>query len=121
MAVAELSETERETIRLFAARLEAALGDDLRALWLYGSRARGEAHEESDVDLLVIADGGHERYEQLAWDLSEEAALAHGESPFTYSVHVHDREWLHGRREIESFFIGEEDRDKLVLLGSGLD
>lgn len=61
MAAAELSERERETIRLFASRLEQALGDDLRALWLYGSRARGEAHEESDIDLLLIADGGSER------------------------------------------------------------
>jgi hypothetical protein len=50
-------------------------------------------------------------------DLSEEAALAEGESPFTYSVHVFDPEWLEGRREIESFFIQEVDRDKIVLFG----
>jgi len=31
-------------------------GDDLLAVWLYGSRARGRRpHAESDVDLLVIA------------------------------------------------------------------
>ena len=53
-------------------------------------------------------------------DLSEEAALAEHESPFTYSVHVHDEEWLRRRREIESFFIGEVDRDKIVLAGSDL-
>lgn len=36
--------------------LYGALGDDLVAVVLYGSRARGEAHETSDWDLLVIAD-----------------------------------------------------------------
>jgi predicted nucleotidyltransferase len=121
LATAALTEGERETVQLFASRLREALGDDLRALWLYGSRARGEAHAESDVDLLVIADGGRDRYQRTAWDLSEEAAAASGESPFSYSVHVHDREWLQRRREIESFFIREVDRDKLVLAGSPLD
>jgi predicted nucleotidyltransferase len=120
-AEAALTEKERETVRLFASRLREALGDDLRALWLYGSRARGEVHADSDIDLLVIADGGRDRYQRIAWDLSEEAAAALGESPFAYSVHVHDREWLQRRREIESFFIREVDRDKLVLTGSDLD
>lgn len=118
MAAAALTEKQREIVRLFASRLSKALGDDLRAIWLYGSRARGEAHADSDVDLLVIADGGRDRYQRIAWDLSEEAALASGESPFSYSVHVHDREWLRGRREIDSFFIQEVDRDKIVLAGS---
>jgi len=121
LAAAALTEKQRETVRRFAARLRDALGDDLRAVWFYGSRARGEAHAESDVDLLVIADGGRDRYQRIAWDLSEEAAAISGESPFSYSVHVHDREWLRGRREIESFFIREVDRDKLVLAGSPLD
>lgn len=57
---------------------------------------------------------------RTALDLSETAALAEDESPLTYSVHVHDEKWLRGRREIESFFIGEVDRDKVVLAGSAL-
>ena len=75
---------------------------------------------DSDVDLLVIAEGGHARYEKAALDLSAEAATAEGESPFSYSVHVYDRGWLRGRREIDSFFIREVDRDKIVLAGSPL-
>jgi predicted nucleotidyltransferase len=95
-------------------------GGDLRALWLYGSRGRGTAYRESDVDLLVIAEGGRDRYGRIVGDLSEEAAIAEGESPFNYSVHVHDPEWLEGRRAIESFFIQEVERDKIVLAGSAL-
>lgn len=53
--------------------------------------------------------------------LSEAAAIAEGESPFTYSVHTYSPEWLRGRREIESFFIQEVDRDKIVLAGSALE
>jgi predicted nucleotidyltransferase len=121
LASATLSEVERNTVRHFVALLDDAIGEDLRGLWLYGSRARGEApHEDSDVDLLVIANGDRERQRRLAMDLSEAAALAKEESPFTYSVQVHDEEWLRGRRKVQSFFIGEVDRDKIVLAGSAL-
>lgn len=118
---AQLTESERRVVERFASRLDNELGEDLRGLWLYGSRARGTAHPESDVDLLVIADGGRDRYGRIAGDLSEEAAIAEDESPFNYSVHVHDPGWLRSRREIESFFIQEVDRDKIVLVGSALD
>lgn len=121
LTAAQLTESERRTIEQFAARLDNEMGTDLRALWLYGSRARGTAHPESDIDLLVIAEGGRDRYGRTAGDLSEEIAFAQGESPFNYSVHVHDPEWLRSRREIESFFIQEVDRDKIVLAGSALD
>lgn len=121
LASVTLSEAERNTVRRFVVLMDGALGDDLRGLWLYGSRARGETPRPgSDVDLLVIAEGDPERRRRLAMDLSEAAALAEDESPFTYSVHVHDEKWLRGRREIESFFIGEVDRDKVVLAGSTL-
>ncbi|HKH64575.1 MAG TPA: nucleotidyltransferase domain-containing protein [Solirubrobacterales bacterium] len=118
---AQLTESERRALERYATHLEDELGGDLRGLWLYGSRARGTAHPESDIDLLVIAEGGHDRYGRIAGDLSEEVAIAEGESPFNYSVHVHDPEWLQGRRAIESFFIQEVDRDKIVLAGSALD
>jgi len=121
LPAAQLTESERRTVERFAVRLRDALGNDLHGLWLYGSRARGAAHPESDVDLLVIANGGRNRYGRIAGDLSEEAAIAEGESPFNYSVHVHDPEWLRGRRAIKSFFIQEVDRDKIVLAGSALD
>ncbi|MGN6558755.1 MAG: nucleotidyltransferase domain-containing protein [Solirubrobacterales bacterium] len=118
---AQLTESERRVIERFVSRLEEGLGNDLRALWLYGSRTRGTAHPDSDVDLLVIANGGRNRYGRITGDLSEEAAIAEGESPFNYSVHVHDPGWLKGRRTIDSFFIQEVDRDKIVLAGSALD
>lgn len=53
-------------------------------------------------------------------DLRFEVAWAEGAEPVYFSVKVQDPEWLRGRRQVESFFIGEVDRDKIVLAGSGL-
>ncbi len=39
------------------ARLEAMYGERLDRLVLYGSHARGDAHADSDVDLLVVLHG----------------------------------------------------------------
>lgn len=41
-------------LRALAARLVADLGAE--AVYLFGSLARGEQHEGSDIDLLVVAD-----------------------------------------------------------------
>lgn len=44
-----------EYLRAAVEHLRAAFGDKLVGVALYGSRARGEARPDSDVDLLVIA------------------------------------------------------------------
>jgi len=46
----------RETLDAFMARLGGLFGPRLVSVRLFGSYARGEAHEESDVDCLVLLD-----------------------------------------------------------------
>jgi predicted nucleotidyltransferase len=122
LAPASLTHAERRVVERLVELLRDELGSDLHAIWLYGSRARGETpHPESDVDLMVIADGGDHRYGMKAIELTYEIAPAEGVSPVWYSFFVETPEWLQGRREIRSFFIAEVDRDKIVLYGSGLE
>ena len=127
---AALSEVERRVLQRLVAALREELGDYLLAIWLYGSRARGEADptethydRRSDIDLMLIVDPasgwgpfGIEPIPQI-----EEAAAAEGDSPVYYSALVYEIDRLRDRREIRSFFIQEVDRDKLVLHGSALE
>ncbi|MCL6614767.1 MAG: nucleotidyltransferase domain-containing protein [Firmicutes bacterium] len=50
--------THREQLQVILAeyrrRLYEVLGDELDAVMLYGSQARGEAAEDSDIDVLCI-------------------------------------------------------------------
>ncbi|MFB6099817.1 MAG: nucleotidyltransferase domain-containing protein, partial [Candidatus Nanohalobium sp.] len=46
----------REAFRDFAERAEEELGGSLEKLVLYGSVARGEEDDESDVDVLVVVE-----------------------------------------------------------------
>lgn len=55
------SHIEQKISEQAVAALRTALGDQLIAVVLFGSRARGEASAESDWDLLVIAEGLPER------------------------------------------------------------
>ncbi len=49
-----LSSVERDALRDFSAALRSRYGSRILRLVLFGSRARGEGHEESDVDVAVI-------------------------------------------------------------------
>jgi hypothetical protein len=64
-------------------RLRAALGGDLIAVVLYGSQARGDAREASDLDLLVIAQGLPERWYERSIYLRGPLRDIRGSPPFS--------------------------------------
>lgn len=49
-----LSPLEIEVLGAFRASMRGRFGGRLAALTLFGSRARGEGHAESDLDVLVL-------------------------------------------------------------------
>jgi predicted nucleotidyltransferase len=118
-----LSGDERALLERFVSELRSRLGEELHAVWLFGSRARGElpAREDSDVDLLVVVDDASWDGAQRVYAILDDAAGALGLEAlaWTFSVHVNTPEWLAQRRAVESFFIAEVDRDKVVLAGGG--
>lgn len=130
LSTAALNETERRVVERLVDRLRAELGADLLAVWLYGSRARGEADPtetdpdlRSDIDLLAIVEASRNAAKLRWWaqPMVEEEADAEGDSPVYYSLRVFDDDWLRGRRQIRSFFTQEVDRDKLILAGGDLE
>jgi predicted nucleotidyltransferase len=125
-----LTDPERRVVERLLGWLRSEVGDNLLAVWLFGSRARGEADlaetdpdRRSDVDLMVVVSPDVDA-SRLKWDLAprlEAIADEEGESPVWFSVLVYDSDRVRERRQIRSFFIQEVDRDKLVLFGDGVE
>lgn len=52
----DMSPAELQVVGRVRAELERLYGDRLQRLILYGSRARGDARDDSDYDLLAVLD-----------------------------------------------------------------
>lgn len=113
---AALSPLERRAIERGVEVLLERLGDELQAVWLYGSRARGESTgPDSDIDLMVVVSDDSYAVEDLARTTMLSVAWDEGLGLGPVSTQVMSLEHLRGRREIDSFYIREVDRDKVVL------
>jgi predicted nucleotidyltransferase/uncharacterized protein (UPF0332 family) len=120
-------ERKQQALHEFTARLLASpLGGEIAKIVLYGSAARGDANEESDVDVLVFAVGAlrevgrvaaetasavwveqGERVEPMVYSWNEEAVA---NSPFLHRVLTEGQEVYHmaadalKRKEIETLY-----------------
>ena len=86
---------------------------DTASLWLYGSRARGTAHADSDWDLLILLD----EEQQKSTD------FAHYAYPFTLMASAHDQmviPQIYTKKQWQrlSFtpFVKNVEHDKVVLV-----
>lgn len=69
-----LNNKEKEVINRFKGEVKKALGDRLDRVVLFGSRARGDADDESDFDFLValrkVEKQDKDKIQKIASDLS---------------------------------------------------
>ncbi|MEA3401232.1 MAG: nucleotidyltransferase domain-containing protein [Armatimonadota bacterium] len=54
-----------EALRQLRAELEELYGERLKGLYLFGSRARGDAEPDSDVDVAVVLDDFDSAFEEI--------------------------------------------------------
>lgn len=110
--LAELSRDERRVLEDYVAAVRAHYGDRLHGILVFGSRARGEAREDSDVDVAVILNDSIEDFwrekitlTDLAYDALAEAGL------FIQAWPVGKGEWEAPERHYNPRFVEAIKRD----------
>lgn len=108
----DLTTAEQHALKRFKAALESLLGDALVSLRLFGSRARAEGTDESDLDVLVVLQEKnrvicrHIVAEALEVDLAYDTNLA----PTILSVGEYRQ-----NKEYQTPFYHNVERDSLPL------
>lgn len=109
---AHLSPAEADAIAELADAARRLLGLDLYELLLYGSRARGEGNEDSDIDLaLIVTPEGRARRNEV-YDIAYDIGLRHR---VLLAPTLIERERLDELRRRERLFARELDRDGVPL------
>lgn len=96
--VPPLTPADARAVAAFANRLRQSLGDHIAEIRLFGSKARGDARPESDIDMLVVVQPEAERVRletavsDLAFDVSLEHAVHISPCVLTARV-VHESTW----------------------------
>jgi len=83
--------TTQEVIAAVRERLVEYYGERFRGLVLYGSMARGTAHADSDIDLLVLLDGEVDIIGEL-WEIVKLVYPLQLESEYRISCHPADHD-----------------------------
>ena len=94
----------REAFEEFAERAQKELDSSLEKLVLYGSVARGEETESSDVDILIVLDKDSRELKEKALDLAYELTLKHEihVSPIVLSKEEFEKVESFGSKFLES-------------------
>jgi len=64
-----LTKDEKKAIIFFKKKLHAKYPKELIAIKLFGSKARGNIHSESDVDILILVEKRSEQFDEFVIDL----------------------------------------------------
>ncbi|MDA2935416.1 nucleotidyltransferase domain-containing protein [Acidobacteria bacterium AH-259-D05] len=92
-----VSQAEKQVLTELKTKLAGLLGDQLESLRIFGSRARGDAESNSDLDVVILVRSLSRRQKRQILDLVAELELEHL-SPISVLVMSTDQfEQLKGR------------------------
>jgi predicted nucleotidyltransferase len=74
-SLSHMTPNERHATGEYVARIRKRFPDHILAVMLFGSKARGDADAESDIDLLVLVDVETGRFRSELWHIASDVSL----------------------------------------------
>lgn len=110
--MSKISKTEEKAIREFKTQLSQKLGKDIISIQLFGSKARGDFHKESDVDVLIVLKRKMRKSEDFIIGLTTDLALKYG---VNISPIILSRKDYNYQKRLPSIFIQILQREAISL------
>ncbi len=108
----KLNQKERLGVSIFIIKVKKLLGRRLLELRLFGSKARGDFDDESDIDILVVIDSNDWKLKEKICAITADANIEYGcnISPVIYTRKEHEK-----NKYFRTLFIQEIEREGIFL------
>jgi len=107
-----LSKTEKRVIDAFVRALKEKLGDEIVSIRLFGSKARGDFYQDSDIDIFILV---KEKKRPVIDELDEIAANCVFHYDLPLSPVVYDMFEYRKNKELRSFFFENVEKEGILL------
>lgn len=108
----KLKPLERKAINAFSRRLKKLLGKQLVSLLLFGSKARGDARKDSDIDIFILVkdkkNDVNDKIAQATADILDDYGILL--SPVSYDLREAEM-----NIKLHSFFFEEVQREGIPI------
>ena len=74
-SLSHLTSNERAAVAEYVDRIQRHFPDRILSVMLFGSKARGDADTESDIDLLVLVDVETNQFRSELWLIASDVSL----------------------------------------------
>jgi len=105
---------EKDVTKKAVSELKSLLGERLRQVILFGSRARGDSDDESDVDIMVLADIDREklgRYRPQVVRISSDIGL---DNNIYVSIMLDSADFFFANQDVSSFYRNVAKEGKML-------
>lgn len=112
----KLQRKYEKALEAFKSRILNELGKRIQSIVIYGSVARGEATEDSDIDVLVLSDD--KRVREKVSDIAYEIDFEYDFETFIMPIHLTTKEFEH-RIKVGSPFTSSILKEGVILYDDG--